>query len=117
MDVDVHHPVGGPVVLVEEAADLHDPRVVDQHVHRPEVAFHLVEEALEGTPVGDVQLGGDGPRAELGGGLLRSLQVHVAQRHLHALAHQSLRRCPADPACSPCDGSDLSVQRAGLLGH
>jgi hypothetical protein len=34
VEVDVDHPHRGGLVLVEEATQLHDARVVDQHVER-----------------------------------------------------------------------------------
>ena len=42
VQVDVDHPLGGRVGLLDERADGHDPGVVDQHVERPERALGLV---------------------------------------------------------------------------
>ena len=117
MEVDVDHPLRGQVVLVDEAPDLHDPGVVDEHVDRPELLLGPVEERREGGAVGHVERQRDGARAELGGGLARRLDVHVADRHLHALAQERLGGGTPDPARGTGDRGGLSGEDAGLLGH
>ena len=65
VQVDVDHPPRGQVVLVDEAPDLHDAGVVDEHVERPELLLGAVEERRERVAVGDVerQRHGARPRA------------------------------------------------------
>src|SRR5437588_8440852 len=53
--VDVDHRQGGRVRLVDERADGHDARVVDQHVEGPERVVYALEEPLKALPVGDVK--------------------------------------------------------------
>ena len=61
----------------------------------PELLLGGVEEAREGLAVGHVERQRDRARPELGGGLARRLEVDVADRHLHALAQERLRRSRA----------------------
>ncbi len=117
VEVDVDLALGRQVVLVDEAADLHDPGVVDQHVERAELALGLVEEGREGLALGHVERQRDGARAELIGGGARGVEVDISDRDLHALAEQRLRGGTADPARSPGDRCGLSGEDAGLLGH
>ena len=117
VEVDVHHAPCRQVVLVDEAADLHDPGVVDEHVHRAQLLFGPVEERRERGAVGDVERQRHGARAELGGGLLGGGEVHVADRDLHSLAQERLRRGLADPARGAGDRRGLPGEDTGLLGH
>ena len=94
VDVDVDHPLRGQVVLVDEAAERHDPGVVDEHVERAEPLLDLVEKALERVAAGDVELERERLAAELGGGLLGELAVEVADRDLRALGGSAPRRSP-----------------------
>jgi hypothetical protein len=56
-------------------------------------------------------------RAQLLGGLPGELDVEVADRHFHALAHERAGRLQADAARAAGDGGDLAGEDAGLLGH
>ena len=93
-DVDVDLALGGLVGLLEERAELHDPRVVDEDVDRPELLLGVLDELLDRRAVGDVELEGDRPRAELVGGALRLGEVEVADRDLHPLPDEAPRRSP-----------------------
>jgi hypothetical protein len=117
VQVDVDHALRGQVVLVEEAADLHDACVVDEHVQRPELALGLVEKCGEGIAVGHVQRQRDGAGAEFVGGLARGVEVDVADRHLHSLTEQRLRGRASDAAGCAGDRGCLSGEDARLLGH
>ncbi len=117
MNVDVDHALGGAVVLVDELAQRHDSRVVDEHVERAEALFDLVEEALEGVAKGDIELERERVAAELGRRLLGQLAVEVADRDLGALAHQRLSGGLADPPCAAGDRHYLAVQRTRLPCH
>ena len=115
--VDVDQPLGGHVVLVDEAPEGHDPGVVDEHVERSEALLDLIEEALEGIAAGDVELEGDRLAADLGCGALGKLAVQVADRDLGALQHQRPRGRPPDPASTAGDRHDLALQHARLRCH
>ena len=65
MHVDVHHPPRRQIVLVDKAPDLHDSRVVDEHIQGAELLFCAIEEGREGVSVGDVERQCHGARAEL----------------------------------------------------
>ncbi len=117
VDVDVHHAPCGEIVLVDEAPDLHDPGVVDKHVHGPELLFGPVEERRERFALRDVERQRHGAGAELGGSLLGRGKVDVADRHLHSLTQERLRRCLADPARRAGDRRGLAGEDTGLLGH
>ena len=98
-------------------ADLHDPGVVDEHVERPELLFGAVQEGGERVAVGHVECQRDGARAQLGGGLPRRVEVHVADRHPHALAQERFGGRAPDAARGTGDRGGLSGEDAGLLGH
>jgi hypothetical protein len=117
VQVDVDHPPRGEIVLVDEAADLHDPGVVDEHVDRPKLLFGAVEEGGEGGPVGDVQRRGDRTGPELGGGPLGGRQIDVADGHPHPLTQQRLSARLADPARGAGDRRGLAGEDTGLSGH
>ena len=70
VQVDVDHPLGAGVRLVDERADGHDAGVVDQDVERPEPVLDLVEKRAEAGAVGDVERQPNRPVAELVGGPL-----------------------------------------------
>ena len=108
---------GRQVVLVDEAADLHDARVVHEHVERPELLLGGVEEAREGGAIGDVERKRDGARAELRRGAPRGIDVEVADRHAHALAQEGFGGRAADATCGARDRGRLSGEYAGLLCH
>jgi hypothetical protein len=55
--------------------------------------------------------------ADLGRRLLGQRHVEIADRHLHALGRERLRRRLADAARGARDGGDLADEDAGLLGH
>ncbi len=117
VQVDVDHAPRGQVVLVDEAAEVHDAGVVDEHVHRSELLFGAVEEGAERRAVADVEWQSDGARAQLGGGLAGHVEVHVADRDPHALAQQRLRGRLADAARGAGDRRRLPGEDSGLLGH
>jgi hypothetical protein len=117
VEVDVDHAPRGQVVLVDEATDLHDPGVVDQHVERSQLLLGSVQEGREGVAVGHVQRQGHRARAELRSGRTCGLEVHVADRHLHAVAQERFGGRTSDPACGARDGGCLSCEDAGLLCH
>src|SRR5258708_39020105 len=79
-EVDVDHPLRGLVVLVDEAAELHDAGVVDEHVERPELGLRLVEELVERRAVGDVEVEADRAATELLGRAAGRLGIDVADR-------------------------------------
>ena len=58
-------PLRRALVLLEVAAELHDPGVVDEDVQRAELLLGLVDEALERVAVGDVELERDRAAADL----------------------------------------------------
>ena len=64
VQVDVDHPLGHRVGLLDERPDRHDPGVVDQHVERSEALLDLVQEALEARAIGDVERQPDRAAAE-----------------------------------------------------
>jgi len=117
VEIDVDHPPGRQVVLVNEPADLHDPGVVYQHIHRAQLGFGVVQEPCERLALGHVQAQGDRRRPQLGGGLLRRLDVEVADRHAHAGSGQRLGRGAPDPARRPGDRGGLAGQDALTFGH
>ena len=119
VEVDVDHPPRGQVVLVDEAADLHDPRVVDEHVDRPE----LLLGARRGTPR---RSRGRSRRAAARPSLaaeLRRRSARAASTSRSPIAtFMPWRRnaCggrPPDPAGGACDRGGLAGEDAGLLGH
>jgi hypothetical protein len=97
--------------------DRHDAGVVDEHVNRPELLFGAVEEGAEGGAVGDIQRERDRARAQLGRGLPGEREVDVADRDLHSLTQERLRRRLADPARGAGDRRGLPGEDTGLLGH
>jgi hypothetical protein len=105
------------VLLPDAVADLHDPRVVDEDVDRPQLGLRLVEEGLDGRALGHVERQRDDAVAELLGGPAGGLEVDVADRHPHPLAQERLRRRAADAACRAGDGGDLAGEDAVLLAH
>ncbi len=117
VEVDVDHANRREVVLVDEAPDLHDAGVVDQHVERAELLLGGCEECVERVSVGHVERQRDRARSELGGGLTGGVVVDVADRDLHPLAQQRLGGGPSDPARGARDSDRLSGEDAGLLGH
>ncbi len=93
VEVDVDHPPGGRVVLVDEAPQRHDPGVVDEHVQRAELLFGAVQEGRKGRPVGHVQRQRDGARARARAAVRSArLEVDVADRHAHAAAQERALR-------------------------
>ncbi len=118
MHVDVDLAVGDEVGLLEERAELHDPRVVDEHVERAEIRLDAVDERLEGGPVGDVERVALRVRAELRRRGLRGREIEVADRDLHPLAEKVAGGLLADAARAAGDRGDLAGEDAGgLLGH
>ena len=117
MKVDVHHPPRREVVLIDEAPDLHDAGVVDQHVKRPQLPLGLVEEGRKGVAIGHVEWQRDRSRPELGSGLARRVEIDVADRHLHAVAQERFRRRAADATRASGDRGCLSGEDSGCFGH
>ena len=103
--------------FLSEGADRHDSGVVDQDVERTELPLGGVEETPERVLVGDVELEGDDAAAELAGGLLRELEVQVADRDPRSPAHQRGRGRLADPSGAARDRDDLTSYRLDLLRH
>ena len=97
--------------------ELHDPGVVDEDVDGPERRLGVGDEAVEGGAVGHVERERDGAAAELLRRRLRGLVVEVADRDLHALAHEGPGGRLADAAGAAGDERDLADEDAGLLGH
>ena len=83
----------------------------------PSGGLGVVDEAVEGGAVGDVERERDGAAAELLRRGLRGLEVEVADRDLHALAHERPGGRLADAAGAAGDERDLTDEDAGLLGH
>ena len=83
----------------------------------PELLLGAVEELGEGGAVGDVERQGDRARAQLRGGPRGRVVVHVADRHLHALAEEGFGGGAPDAAGGTGDRGGLSGEDAGLLGH
>ncbi len=117
VQVDVDHPPRREVVLVDEAPDLHDPGVVDEHVDRAQLLFGSVEELREGGALGDVEWQGDRAGAQFRGGLGSCLVVHVAYRDLHALGEEGFGGGTPDTPGGTGDRGCLSGEDAGLFGH
>ena len=110
--VEVDLPGDAVGALFHERPDDHDPRVVDEHVERPEPALDLVEEVGEAGVVGDVEPEPDRVAAEVGGRRLRGGAIEVAHGDPRALAGQGLGDRAADAPATAGDGDDLAVQRA-----
>ena len=117
MEVDVDHPPRGEVVLVDEAPDLHDPGVVDEHVDRAQLLLGPVEELRKGGALGDVERERDRAGTQLRGGPGGLVVVHVAYRDLHALGEERFGGGAPDPAGGTRDGGGLSGEDAGLFCH
>ena len=110
MQVDVDHPLSGRVILFGEAAERHDPGIVDQDVERAEALLHLVEEVLERVAARDVELERDRVAADLRRRLLGEVGVEIADRDLRPLTHECLRGRPSDPSGAARDRNDLALQ-------
>jgi hypothetical protein len=117
VDVDVDQPGRGRVVLLDEAPQRHDPRVVDEHVDRAQALLDGVDERLEGVAPGHVEREALRVGADLGGGLAGEVDVEIADRDRHALAHEGLRGRLADAARGTGDRRYLPDEDAGLLCH
>jgi hypothetical protein len=108
VQVDVDHPLRRRVVLVDEAAERHDPGVVDQDVEWPQPLRDLIEEVGERVAARDVELEADRLPAQLGRRLIGERLVEVTDRNLGALAHERGRGRLADSAGPPCDCDHLA---------
>jgi hypothetical protein len=111
VDVDVDLTAGELVALVEERADGHDPRVVDEHVDRAERALRLGEERRERRAVGDVEREADRAIAVPGRPGDREGGVEVPERDLRAPGQEQAGRGQADAPPGPGDGDDTTVVR------
>ncbi len=116
-DVDVDERLRGPVGLVDERADRHDPGVVDEHVERAEPALDLVEEPVKTGPVGHVEADADRARSELGRGPLGERGVEVADSDPRALRDQRGRRRAPDPTAPAGDRNHLPIERSQPSCH
>ena len=116
-EIDIDHPPRRSVLLVDEAAHLHDPRVVDQYLQRAELLLGAVQERGEGGPVGDVERQRHGTGADLCGGMPRGGQVEIADRNPHARAGEHARGRATDAACASGDSDGLSSQYPKLPCH
>jgi hypothetical protein len=93
-----------------EAAERHDPGVVDEAVERPELALGLVEIVGERLAVGDVEGKRDRAAPQLLRGLLGQLGIEVPDRDPATAPDQCRRRRLADPAGAAGDRDHLAVQ-------
>ena len=91
------------------------PALLTSDVDRAENVLDVVEEALEGLGVGDVELGVGGD-AELADRLLEALGVDVADGDLRAVGDQALCGAVADAARTAGDRDDLAVD-GSCLSH
>ena len=91
------------VVLLQERADVHHARVVDEHVDRPEPVGHRGQERRERLAAGDVDR-----RAERSARALGQPAVEVAGRHAGAARRQRADRGQADPAPASGHSDDTS---------
>ena len=105
------------VVLLLERAHGHDPRVVDEHVERPEAPLDLVEERGEARPVRHVEAQADGAPAELAAAASAPRRRRRRSRPGTPSRRQRERQRLADAAATAGDDGDLAVERARLLGH
>ncbi len=103
--------------LLQQRRHRHDPGVVDEHVERPELLLHLVEEGGEAGVVGHVERQPERAGAELGGDRFRRLTVEVADRYPGSLTRQRQGGGAADAAAATGDGNDFSGERARFLSH
>jgi hypothetical protein len=107
VDVDVQNAPGDGVGLVDDLADGHDARVVDQDVDRAELALYLVEEIRERIPVCDIEFAVH-VQAQVGAGLLHGRLVDVADGHLGAQLVQRGGGGQTDTAGTAGDHDDFA---------
>jgi hypothetical protein len=97
------------VALVDESAQRHDPGVVDQHVHGPELGLDRGQERLEGGGVGDVQR----QREHVGIRGRGGLEGKVADRDVRARSVECLRSGTTDSAGPARDHGDATRHAIG----
>ena len=118
VQVDVDLARGGRVALLGEAAELHDPGVVDQHVERAELLLGLVEEALErrrGRSRRAAARASPPPSSAAVRSASSTSRSPIAT--FAPLRDERRRGRAADAAGAAGDRDDLAGERAGLLGH
>jgi hypothetical protein len=90
-----------------------DARVVDEHVEAAPRAAGPVDTSRDRALVPHVELAGDGPGAELGGGGFGPGPVAAGDHHLGARPDQRGRHCRAEAAAGAGDQDAEAVQIDG----